>query len=584
MSSEDGVGWHSDRMQLVAALIATLIFVLGTTRLFSGFLSRQDTKNQRHPPRLPYWVPYLGHTRQVLKDASQLLHAAARRFPTAPTGSVALNAFGHSYVVFSDPTLAQQELKRREGSSYAAFDSKLSRRAGSIEEWSPLWLALNAGASLFDFIQSEEEFPWLESRLKKRWQEQLPNLVSGCKSPIDQMAWDKAADAELVAATSNSESPTIECDLNILINLSITHLLLEAYLPAAPPDIISSLVQTLTEMNEDQVSAWRDVPTRIGGFVFLASLRRGYKAKRAVFQTLRDYHEALDDFDAGIRLGAKWTALETQDISRTRFGMRRSELKAEGVSARERALVDTYHLFQLSKDVGNFVFWFLMEILTSSPEVKTSWKTETDELVTIEEQPPLMPGSSIAAPPKVTMNDYILKIRDDFATVDSTLTKCIRKRFKGIAFRPLAEPETFETQQNGKLEVPVGTKIGIAWELLLPKLQQPPPEMESFGSTFNDNRVVIPEPPNTQNIFAYLTRDPASRSLSFLRSFVACAVAGILKMWDITPVPESRGWDGRICPPGNWDSFRMPPVKHTAGMDVPAQKLRVRITRRKPSE
>ena len=75
--------------------------------------------------------------------------------------------------------------------------------------------------------------------------------------------------------------------------------------------------------------------------------------------------------------------------------------------------------------------------------------------------------------------------------------------------------------------------------------------------------------------------DPAFRSLRSLKPFMLAAVAGILTMWDITPVGgQGRGWDGRVAPQRNWEGFTLPVGRRTAGVDHPAQDLRVHIKRR----
>jgi len=67
-----------DTPTLVGTIVTTITFICLFTRLISGNESRKADSVGRgsHPPMIPYWIPYFGHSLPLLYDKESVLSGA----------------------------------------------------------------------------------------------------------------------------------------------------------------------------------------------------------------------------------------------------------------------------------------------------------------------------------------------------------------------------------------------------------------------------------------------------------------------------------------------------------------------------
>ncbi|KAF2404474.1 cytochrome P450 [Trichodelitschia bisporula] len=220
-----------------AALVALALL----TRLITGLQTdAPGTGSSRPPPRVPYWIPFLGSYPQFLLNPVRVLQDARKAFPT---GIFTLTLIRRKYHIIASSSLAGAFLTDDpRGENYAARTSFLVSTFG---------LRPADAAAYEDALSALDEtlFPHatlgpLTKPLTRALQERLPDILTFNPQLIDQEPWERLSGIEL-----DDDRNVAEVSLFPLLTVFLTHLvtdtLLTPTLLAQQPDI-APLLTTLT--------------------------------------------------------------------------------------------------------------------------------------------------------------------------------------------------------------------------------------------------------------------------------------------------------------------------------------------------
>ncbi|RJE22509.1 Cytochrome p450 [Aspergillus sclerotialis] len=187
-------------------------------------------------------------------------------------------------------------------------------------------------------------------RLIKR---ESPNLVTFCRSPVDQAPWERASHA--VVGDSN---PTV-CEVNLfaLVRNFVGHVTTSAFMGQALNDTFPRLLEDLWKL-DDQL-----VPLSLGvsRWIPLPGASTACAARGQLLHALTVFHEAFTSWEDGIDPGIKFRDFDdvSEPVKRQIQTLRKFNLGASASAPGHLSL-----LWALNARVATIAFWNILRIFS----------------------------------------------------------------------------------------------------------------------------------------------------------------------------------------------------------------------------
>jgi len=340
----------------VYALAILLVITILITRLLSAKQPERAGPNGiKRIPAVPYILPLLGHLPSMFYDAKTF----TRRLRAAyhPDGAYSLNFGGTVHNVLFAPSLAtalvnvkaenadEKELFR--GIMGKVFNFPLGSEGAKYDD------ALVEVNALYKNFMSDPGLAEMTSRTARSVKASIASFVTGSKSLVDQMQWEREAGVEI--KTDGKGEKVVEVDL---LDLSR-----DWCATMANPTIIGS---DFVNNFPDYV---RDIWKLDEGFLLLATglprwipipaLTKAHIARKHLMDKLVQFEVAMDKWAAGENPGPEWGDLD--DVGPVVKG--RIEIyRKYGFSMQARAALENALLWAANANSNPTVFWMLERI------------------------------------------------------------------------------------------------------------------------------------------------------------------------------------------------------------------------------
>lgn len=339
---------------LATFLLATILI----TRLISSIpKSARGTTFAVPVPSVPYHLPLLGHLPSMSWDATHFTRRLRARFHAQ--GAYSLNFGGTVHNILFHPSYATALLNTKDVNAEAnnVFKAVMGRVFGypiHDARMEKVYDEMLDGVNgLYRFFSEREALGEMVERTVLKTREGVRDFVTGSGSLVDQMLWERAADAQVKVDGKGEQ--VVEADLMKLVRDFCA-------LNANPSIIGSDFVNNFPGFFEE---LW----TMDAGFLFLASgmprwvplpaLTRAHIARRNALRMLEEFEVALDKWAAGEDPGHEWRDLD--DVGPVVKG-RVKIYREHGCSMRARASLELALMWAANANSNLLVFWMLERI------------------------------------------------------------------------------------------------------------------------------------------------------------------------------------------------------------------------------
>lgn len=339
----------------VLALAGLLIITIITTRLMSSKQPERGPNGAKRIPAVSYTLPLLGHLPSMIYDAKSFTRRLRAAYHS--DGAYSLNFGGTVHNVLFSPPLATAlvNVKSENASELDLFKGIMGKVFGYPlqNEGSKYNDALAEINALYKNFMSEPGLGEMTSRTAQSVTQSIASFVTGSKSLVDQMIWERNAAVEI--KTDAKGEKVVEVDL---LDLSR-----DWCANCANPTIFG------TDFVNNFPDYIRNIWTLDEGFLMLAtglprwipipSLTRAHIARKKLIDMLVQFEVAMDKWTAGEDPGPEWRDLEdVGPVIKSRIGI----YKKHGFSMRARAATEHALLWAANANSNPLVFWILERI------------------------------------------------------------------------------------------------------------------------------------------------------------------------------------------------------------------------------
>ncbi|KPM40290.1 hypothetical protein AK830_g6299 [Neonectria ditissima] len=383
-------------------IICTLVVVLVTTRFVTGGSSSLKD-GSKSPPLAPYWVPYLGHLPRLFFNPSFALTRLRNRYAE---GVFSIRLFSRVHTVVFKPALADVLLKQP---SPVADEQAIVRRL-MVSNFGLSTKDLAAYDKACSEVQEKTNECLANSHLSDLTKTtlhalngQAADLVSFNSFPIDQMEWERMADAERVEEDARGQIIQ-EVDFMDLMKNFVARSANTAIFGTDFVENFQEIWQHLWFFDDWFITLARNIPIWVpwlGG-------QRARSAQRQLLLAMREYHEAWEQSLNGENPGPKWQDLHNaSQLVKSRVEVfRKHELSLDARAAYDLAL-----LWSINASSASLISWSILE-LYQDPVLLEQVRDEIAPFVSIV-QPKHGFGESVWVAPKIENFD-----------LDALLAKC----------------------------------------------------------------------------------------------------------------------------------------------------------------
>ena len=542
------------------SLFAVVIF-FGLTLLFVFTLNRVLTSQVYHSnfaSHIPHWIPYVGHLFEIYRRPDNIIRFGSRN---AQAGLFSIYVLGRRHYVLTSVRLTeianeQQPWLQSNGTRYDI----LSRISGLSNAQDPdIRIHLD---SFFHEIASKQAK--LTPKLIQVLEENLPNLVSGCRSAIDHTPWEKDAGARLLTKNAASVGENTCCSFLKLIWSFTNHIILRSLSDNTPEHYLMSLSKCLIDLNANSFSLALGLPRWPAFFLPMPSIHASFRARNEALRVSRGFAKE------GSQL------ISTEWVSGAEHSSTSSDIAPE---------IQLAILWDMTKDAGPSIFWTLLHLFSAPDEILSHALREASDIISIKESPPIIPGSDIREPPQVNVDIESLGDIQKCPIIFAYFLECVRVYSLNWSSQVAGKDFDLNTDSGSRVQILSEDYVDVVWELC-----------NRDKSIFDTADSYLPS--------RYLTFTPDKRKCRlvadhlFIRRFqndltfaylntvtpyLLASIASILSMWRVTPIGLRQNAHGRLLPQGSWTEFPTPRTKRTASIALPKEDIQVQISRRLPA-
>ncbi|KAF2841429.1 cytochrome P450 [Patellaria atrata CBS 101060] len=391
--------------------------------------------------------------------------------------------------------------------------------------------------------------------LSRRMETELPNLVSFNSSLVDQTAWERVSQAEVV-----DNGRAVEVDLLPLVRDLMAHLNINTYTGTAFLENYPDFTDNLWTLDRYFILMGSGLPR---WFPF-PGLIPGHLARRRLNDACLSFVTALDALTEGKDTDPQW--LDLSDVSQALID-EQSCMRSAGISPQGRAAQILGTTWAMNANSDSLVFWILLRILRE-PGLVDRLRAETAPFASAT-QPAQLFG--IPEPPRLKLDINALWTRCpllrscymETLRLDSSpwSVKTVHRDFELIESADEAggaKPETFRISK--------GQYVEVAFDLhnTDPQYFDQPrkwiPERHIKVSEPADGQPAGTGPGTTEwgTLRVYGGGKSMCKGRFFAEKECLAFVAGMLVLWDFEPVgaqewklPKQTKMTAVVAPKGN---------------------------------
>lgn len=365
---------HTTTPTAIALFTTITIATLLITRISSSSpggapsIQRQDGTSQL-VPRVPYWIPILGHLPNLVFNATDFF---AHLRKTYPDGIFALSILGKQHSVIHTPglTTALIHTKLENATFEETSETFLQRVFGfptkSMTKW---YAARDELMACYKTLLSEPSLGHMVDKTATKARENIVNLVSFAGSPVDEMPWERNGDIRITTNAAGEE--VVEASLLPLIRDFCAH--------TAIPTLMGS--EFLVNFPDFPTSLW----TLDAGFILLATglprwlpiplLTRAHIAKKRNLDWITQFEKALEKQANGQDPGTEWRNIGEEGDVGSLVMARLEVYRKHNWTCPERAAIELSLLWAANANSSPLVFWMIVRIC-ADPDLLTKIREE----------------------------------------------------------------------------------------------------------------------------------------------------------------------------------------------------------------
>lgn len=389
---------------------------------------------------------------------------------------------------------------------------------------------------------------------------EIPNLVTNCRSIVDQMLWERGSQAIVI----DGEDP-LACEVNFfaLIRRFVGHVTTAIFMGEAILEAFPALLEDVFTLDNQFVPLSMGIPRLAHPGVSAAHV-----ARRRLLDSLTEYHQAFVAWDDGIDPGLTFRDLD--DISEP-IKERIRKCKELGLSARSSAPTHLSLLWAMNGNSPNVVFWHLLRMY-ASPTLLEEIRKEVAPYVKIVRQES---GFAFQEAPKLSIDTEALvkscpllkasfyeTLRLDSAplsfrgvTADLTITVSA----EDAAIAGVAQPRSYELKKGDTVAIPHAVLHTD------PKYFANPRDYDPMRFISTDSETGQRKA-NVHTIKPFGGGVSGCKGRAFAERKLLAFAAAIITMWDVKPAQEG--------------GFTIPEHRPSGAAYLPRKDVRVRITQR----
>ncbi|EAW08003.1 cytochrome P450 [Aspergillus clavatus NRRL 1] len=548
-------------------LLAIIVFSCLATRIITGFQSWPEKGAGAGLPRLirtvPYWVPWLGHGISFGWD-HVVTHQESRNHMDEAVFAIIMGGTRHNIVV--SPSLARAILSSRSTSSVSLINyalEKIGGDKGAIRGLSSSdhHLIHHNNPNLF------MREPFLTDASKDATsliERETPNLVTFCRSMVDQAPWERGSEAEVI---DGHDKPISTVNLFALVRNFVGHITTSVFMGQALLEAFPDLLDDIWVFDSHFLALSLGAPR----WLPLPGVSAAYAARDRILENLAAFHQAFVSWDDGNEPAVEFRDLE--DVSEP-VKQRIRKFKELGLSAKSSAPGHLSLLWAMNANSPNAVFWHILRIY-SDPALLEEVRKEIAPYVKVSRPSREETGFPFLEPPKISLDSdglfkscVLLKasfyetMRLDSASLsfrEVTTDLTVTESLEDAAAAGLTQPRTYAIKKGENVSVVHGAV-------------QRDPRFFSNPDQFDPLRFVITDPETGEKRAEMHTISPFGGGVSgckgraFAERKILLFSAAIISMWDIEPVEGSE--------------FKIPRHRRSTGQFAPKNDIRVRMSTR----
>lgn len=202
------------------------------------------------------------------------------------------------------------------------------------------------------FSKRESDMSEPPARFIRLIERETPNLVTFCRSPVDQTPWERGSDVTIV---NDTDYTACEASLFALVRNFVGHATTSTFMGQALMDAFPGLLNDLWKLDDRFVTLSMGV-TRL---IPLPGLSTAYAARDRLLHDLALFHEAFAAWEDGMDPGVKFRDFDdvSEPIREHVQAFRKVELGASASAPGHLSL-----LWAMNARVATIVFWSILRI------------------------------------------------------------------------------------------------------------------------------------------------------------------------------------------------------------------------------
>ncbi|QIW99012.1 hypothetical protein AMS68_004530 [Peltaster fructicola] len=341
--------WISSHVVLVVAMAVIAIAI--TTRFQVIDVPQSQKTRNAYAPTVPYWFPILGHIPNMVWDATQFMRSKRDQYVD---GAYSLNFGGTVHTIVYKPSLVTALLNAKDSSASAEnVADYIGEKVFGFplkKEGKKYYAANEEIRNCYHHLLSETRLGDMVRRTAQTTKENVVNLVSFSKSPVDQSYWERTAKAQLTVDKNGEE----------VVAANMLDLIRDFCALASNPSILG------TDLVNNYPGFLADMWTFDRAFLYLGAglprwvpiplVTRAHIARRNLIRAFSEFEQAMDDYVSGKDPGPKWQNLDDVGaVIRARIDVYRKY----DFSMAARASFDLGLTWATNANSNMLVFWML---------------------------------------------------------------------------------------------------------------------------------------------------------------------------------------------------------------------------------
>ncbi|PGH06355.1 hypothetical protein AJ80_08189 [Polytolypa hystricis UAMH7299] len=413
------------------SLFLLLLLICVVTRIVTGLLSyfpsRRSDGSQR-ARRIPYWIPYFGHSLS-LGLARKWLLVNARKSVDEPV--FRLHICGNAHNVVTSPSMAKAILENDSSTSPDSFINRVMEKAfGSQKKLrNPQRLELCKKSKLMEYLMDEPHVSETSLALSKTVERYTPGLLSFVPSVVDQTPWERMNRITVVQEGNSSYCEAdFYCLIRNFVGRIITSNLMGSTFMEAAPGTLPDLWTFNGRFNAFLMGIPRWIP--------FPTLPSAYAARHRLLQAMEIFQKAMTMVENGQDPGFDWRDLD--DVSELMKSRSRTWRDA-GVSTKLTAPEDLALLWAINTKANTVIFWQLIRIL-ANPELHAKILKEIAPFARAYRPSPEESGFHIQEPPRLSLN--VDRLIDSCPLLKATYYETLRLHSSAFSYRKVTKDLT----------------------------------------------------------------------------------------------------------------------------------------------